>query len=75
MKDEALALLNWYPFYGKLKLSDRKVLHFDVYALGGGGQARLLSGRRQLSRRAAESAFGHSTFFDPTRDALAELHR
>lgn len=44
MKDEALALLNWYPFYGKLKLSSRQVLHFDVYALGGYGQARLLSG-------------------------------
>jgi outer membrane beta-barrel protein len=44
MKDEALAMLNWYPFYGKLKISDRNVVHFDVYALGGGGQARLLSG-------------------------------
>jgi len=44
MKDEALALLNWYPFYGKLKLTERSVVHFDVYALGGGGQARLLSG-------------------------------
>ena len=47
MRDEALAMLNWYPFYGKLKLSSRQVLHFDVYALGGFGQARLLSGPTQ----------------------------
>lgn len=44
MKDEALALLNWYPFYGKLKVTDARVVQFDVYALAGGGQARLLSG-------------------------------
>ena len=44
MKDEFLGLLSWYPFYGKLKLTEHNILHFDMYALGGGGQARLLSG-------------------------------
>lgn len=43
VKDEALALLNWYPFYGKLNVFDN-VVQFDFYALGGGGQVRLRSG-------------------------------
>lgn len=44
VKDEALAIVNWYPIYGKLNLLDRAVAHFDIYALVGGGQMRLRSG-------------------------------
>lgn len=44
VKDEALALLSWYPIYGKINLFEKSVVHFDVYALGGGGQVRLSSG-------------------------------
>jgi outer membrane beta-barrel protein len=44
VKDEALALVNWYPIYGKINLFEKSVVHFDVYALGGGGQVRLRSG-------------------------------
>lgn len=44
LKDETFALLNWYPIYGKLNLFDKSVVHFDLYALGGYGQARLRSG-------------------------------
>jgi outer membrane beta-barrel protein len=44
VKDETLALFSWYPVYGKINLLDRSVVHFDIYALGGGGQVRLLSG-------------------------------
>lgn len=43
-KSEMMALVNWYPFYGKLNLMDKAVAHFDVYALGGYGQVQLLSG-------------------------------
>ncbi len=44
VKDEVLALLNWYPIYGKINLLEKSVIHFDVYALGGGGTIRLSSG-------------------------------
>lgn len=44
VKDEILALANWYPIYGKINLFEKSVVHFDVYALGGGGQVRLNSG-------------------------------
>jgi outer membrane immunogenic protein len=43
-KSQALALLNWYPVYGKMNLYDLGVAHFDVYAIVGGGQIELKSG-------------------------------
>ena len=42
--ETALAVINWYPFYGKLALFDSSVAHFDVYALVGGGRTTLQSG-------------------------------
>lgn len=42
--DTGLAVVNWYPFYGKMSLSDTSVVHFDVYLLAGYGQTRLESG-------------------------------
>ena len=45
-KGEMLALVNWYPFYGKLNLMDRGVAQFDVYAIGGAGQVQLSSGSK-----------------------------
>lgn len=39
-----MALVNWYPFYGKLNLYDLGILHFDFYLLGGYGQVQLDSG-------------------------------
>lgn len=43
-KSETLALVNWYPFYGKLNLLEKGILHFDLYMLGGYGQVQLSSG-------------------------------
>ena len=43
-KSEALALVNWYPIYGKMNLIDKMVAHFDMYLIGGGGQIELKSG-------------------------------
>ena len=43
-KSETLALVNWYPFYGKMNMLDRGVAQFDVYLVGGYGQVELLSG-------------------------------
>jgi outer membrane immunogenic protein len=43
-KSQAMALVNWYPIYGKMNLYDLGVAHFDVYALIGAGQIELKSG-------------------------------
>ena len=44
-KNQSLLLVNWYPIYGKLNLLDKGVLHFDIYALLGGGNVQLASGQ------------------------------
>ena len=43
-KQQAMALVNWYPIYGKMNLYDLGVVHFDIYALAGAGQVELKSG-------------------------------
>lgn len=45
-KNEALALINFYPIYGKMNLYDLGVVHFDVYALAGYGRISLNSGNQ-----------------------------
>jgi outer membrane beta-barrel protein len=39
-----LAVVSWYPIYGKMNLFNAGVTHFDVYALAGYGKAELTSG-------------------------------
>jgi outer membrane beta-barrel protein len=43
-KSETLALINWYPFYGKISLFEKAVAHFDFYFIGGYGQVALKDG-------------------------------
>ena len=43
-KSETLALVNFYPIYGKMNLYDLGVVHFDIYALGGYGTIDLKKG-------------------------------
>lgn len=43
-KQQAQLVLNWYPIYGKMNLYDLGVVHFDIYAIAGGGQIELKSG-------------------------------
>lgn len=40
----ALAVVNWYPIYGKTSFLDMGVTQFDLYLLAGGGQMTLSSG-------------------------------
>lgn len=39
--DTKLAVINWYPIYGKLNIFDLGVSQFDIYALVGAGQVQL----------------------------------
>lgn len=43
-KSEMMALVNWYPVYGKINLLDKAVAQFDGYLVGGAGQVELKSG-------------------------------
>lgn len=43
-KTEYMALINWFPMYGKFSLLDKKIIHFDFYAVAGAGQTQLKSG-------------------------------
>lgn len=42
-KSSWLALINWYPIYGKMNLFDVGISQFDIYLLGGAGQINLAS--------------------------------
>lgn len=42
-KESWLAVVNWYPIYGKLNLFDAGISQFDIYMLGGAGQINLQS--------------------------------
>lgn len=39
-----MAVVNWYPIYGKTSFMDIGVTQFDIYLLGGGGQINLDKG-------------------------------
>lgn len=43
-KQEYMAVLAWYPFYGKVNMLDKGIAHFDVYGQIGAGQVEILSG-------------------------------
>lgn len=43
-ENAAMAVLNWYPIYGKTSFLDMGVTQFDLYLLAGGGQLTLSSG-------------------------------
>jgi outer membrane beta-barrel protein len=47
-KNSYLAVVNWYPIYGKLNLFDVSIAQFDLYFLGGAGQIMLGSGSAPL---------------------------
>ncbi|MFN7729712.1 MAG: outer membrane beta-barrel domain-containing protein [Bdellovibrio sp.] len=42
--NSAMAILNWYPIYGKTNLMDWGIAQFDMYLLAGGGQIQMSSG-------------------------------
>lgn len=43
-----MAVVNWYPVYGKTSFLDLGVTQFDLYFVGGGGQITLSSGATSL---------------------------
>lgn len=43
-KNEMMAVVNWYPVYGKLNLLDKAVAQFDTYVIAGAGTVTLKSG-------------------------------
>jgi len=43
-----MAVINWYPIYGKMNLLDQGIVHFDIYTLLGGGQVTLRSNKSDI---------------------------
>lgn len=43
-----IAVINWYPMYGKTNLMDIGIAQFDLYLVAGGGQMQLSSGPTSL---------------------------
>ncbi len=46
--NSTMAVVNWYPVYGKTNLLDWGIAQFDMYLLAGGGQIQLSSGSTGL---------------------------
>lgn len=44
----SMAVVNWYPIYGKTSFLDMGVTQFDIYMLAGGGTMALTSGNTSL---------------------------
>ena len=68
-KSQTMALVNWYPFYGKMNLLDKGIAQFDMYFLAGYGQVQLLSGSAPTYMGGAGMAFWVSNNFS-TRGEL-----
>ncbi|MGZ3773364.1 MAG: outer membrane beta-barrel domain-containing protein [Pseudobdellovibrionaceae bacterium] len=43
-----MAVLNWYPIYGKTSFLDMGITQFDIYVLAGGGTINLSSGNTSV---------------------------
>jgi outer membrane beta-barrel protein len=43
-----LAIISWFPIYGKINMFDAGIAQFDMYLLAGGGQIKLSSGSAGL---------------------------
>lgn len=46
--NSTMAVLNWYPIYGKTSFLDMGVTQFDLYLLAGGGNITLSSGNTSI---------------------------
>jgi outer membrane immunogenic protein len=58
-----MAVINWYPIYGKTSLFETKVAQFDMYLLAGGGQISLSSGKTTIYTGGAGVGFWISNHF------------
>lgn len=47
-RNSKLAVMSWYPIYGKINFFDAAIAQFDIYLIGGGGQIELESGNATL---------------------------
>lgn len=64
-----MAVLNWYPIYGKINFFDKAIAQFDLYLLAGGGQIELQSGNTSL----VTAGLGFGLWMTKHMTARAEL--
>ena len=59
----AMAVVDWYPIYGKTNLLDYGIAQFDMYLLAGDGQIQLSSGWTNIATAGMGMAFWLSRHF------------
>lgn len=59
-KSETMALISWYPIYGKMNLFDKAIAHFDFYTVLGYGQVEMLSGTKPTYTVGGGIGFWHT---------------
>ncbi len=64
-----MAVINWYPVYGKINFFDKAIAQFDFYLLAGGGQIELESGSTGL----ATAGLGFGLWMTKHVSARAEI--
>lgn len=64
-----IAVINWYPVYGKINFFDKAIAQFDFYLLAGGGQIELESGSTGL----ATAGLGFGLWMTKHVSARAEI--
>jgi outer membrane beta-barrel protein len=64
-----MAVISWYPVYGKINFFDKAIAQFDFYLLAGGGQIELESGPTSL----ATAGLGFGLWMTKHLSARAEI--
>ena len=70
-----MAVINWYPMYGKINLFDRGIAQFDLYLLGGAGVINLGTGSSTLYTGGAGVGFWWTQHFTTRLEARWQGYR
>lgn len=73
-KSQALAMVNWYPIYGKMSFYSLGVTHFDFYTTAGYGQVELKSGNTSTYVLGAGIGFWFSQHLTTRLEALYQTY-
>lgn len=70
-----MAIINWYPIYGKTSLFETRVTQFDLYFLAGGGQMELSSGKTPVYTGGAGMGWWISNHFSMRGEIRYQRHQ
>jgi len=70
-----LAVVDFYPIYGKMNLFDQAITQFDLYTLGGFGKVNLTSGQSNAYTAGAGIAFWFTQHFSTRFEGRWETYQ